>query len=384
MRERVASLHNAFGGRFAISYAMKANPNAALLRRMSTIVPALDVSSGGELQRALTLGWTPRDISFTGPAKRPAELSLAVQSKIGAVVVESVREANELNDLAQAAGTRQTILLRLSPTKVPPGFGSRMAGRPSQFGVDEEDADAAVSSMLRPATRGARRPSHLLRNAVPERRGDRPELPILRGPIHSPLRSSSSPCKEADLRFGSRDPLPRPGPAHSILSALATIAAPALDALRVQSFTQDAEYILETGRYLVGEAGVYLTRVVSTKRSRGVEIRICDGGMNHHLGAAGHLGSVLHRNYRMFKLAGAENEAPIAQDLFGPLCTSIDVLAKSIQLPSLSVGDIVCILCSGAYGPTASPAGFISHDAAKEVLVERLEGRTCILDAPVV
>ena len=198
VRDRVAKLHDAFGGRFTISYAMKANPNPAILQRMRSCVPGLDVSSGGELQRALSLGWPPRDISFTGPAKRPAELSLAVESKIGAVVVESVREAIELNDLARAAGTRQTILLRISPTKVPPGFGSRMAGRPSQFGVDEEDARRRRERDAATSPRRARRLSHLLRHAVPERPGCRPELSILRRYLLSPLPGSSSPCKEAD------------------------------------------------------------------------------------------------------------------------------------------------------------------------------------------
>ena len=300
VRERAASLHNAFAGRFAISYAMKANPNPAILRRMRTCVPGLDVSSGGELQRALALGWAPRDISFTGAAKRTAELSLAVESKIGAVVVESMREANELNDLAAMAGTRQKILLRLSPVKVPPGFGSRMAGRPSQFGVDEEDADAAVSAMVR-----------------------LPHVELAGFHIYSGTQCLNAEaiaqnykscaalfarlCEAHHLRaqkliFGSGLGIPYHDQDRPLdLAAVAATAAPALDALRLHPLAQDAEFILETGRYLVGEAGLYLTRVVSTKRSRGVEIRICDGGMNHHLGACGHLGSLLHRNYRMFK-----------------------------------------------------------------------------------
>jgi diaminopimelate decarboxylase len=129
--------------------------------------------------------------------------------------------------------------------------------------------------------------------------------------------------------------------------------------------------VLEIGRHLVGEGGIYLTRIVRTKRSRGVDIGICDGGMNHHLGAAGHLGSVVPRNYRMFKVVTEAASPPErSYNLVGPLCTTIDTLARNVKLGELAAGDLIGIHCSGAYGLSASPIHFISHPPPREVLVD--------------
>jgi diaminopimelate decarboxylase len=138
--------------------------------------------------------------------------------------------------------------------------------------------------------------------------------------------------------------------------------------------------VIETGRYIVGEAGVYVTRVIRRKRSRGVDICICDGGMNHHLGAAGHLGNLIQRNYQMFKIT-PENEGPDqVYNLVGPLCTSIDTLGRQVKFRGLEAGDMIGIRCSGAYGVTASPIHFISHLPPKEIFVETKEGALRIED----
>jgi diaminopimelate decarboxylase len=137
---------------------------------------------------------------------------------------------------------------------------------------------------------------------------------------------------------------------------------------------------LELGRYLVGEAGYFLTRIVSIKESRGSRIGICDGGMNNHLPASGHFGMVIHRNYRMHRVGGGQETEKI--DLVGPLCTSIDRLASGALLPRLTEGDVIAIHCSGAYGLTASPIHFISHPLPREVLIEgsRIREATRALD----
>ena len=154
----------------------------------------------------------------------------------------------------------------------------------------------------------------------------------------------------------------------------------------VERFKQDAHLtganlLLETGRFIVGQSGCFLTRVISTKISRGVRIAVCDGGMNQHLAAAGHMGSVIHRNYPMFVLpTGSKNEPPEPQFIYGPLCTSIDLLANQVRLPPLKPGDIVAIASSGAYGLSASPVHFISHPPAREILVEKSHDGHTIVD----
>ena len=331
---------------------------------------------------AIEQGWLASKITFTGPAKRAAELSLGVETGIGSVVVESVEEARKLSELAATAGKSQKILIRIAPAKVPAGFGSKMAGRPSQFGIDEEDIDAAIKAILR-MDRVELAGFHVYSGTQCLDAKAVAENYIACAALFT-LLSQTHRLQPQKLIFGSGLGIPYHEQDRPVdLATVATIAAPALDALRTYPLTSNSELTLETGRYLVGEAGIYLTSVVSAKHSRGTDIRICDGGMNHHLGACGHLGSVLHRNYRMFKVGTAEPQLLVEQDLFGPLCTSIDVLGRAVKLPLLNVGDVIGIHCSGAYGLTASPTRFISHDAPRELLVEMVDGRPKIIDISV-
>jgi diaminopimelate decarboxylase len=144
---RCEALRQVFAQRFKISYAVKANPNGGLLRRMRAHIDALDISSAGEMQHALRAGWPPRCLSFTGPGKRPQELAAAVAQGIGHIVVESVHEARTVSQIAAACGTQQDILVRLAPRRIPHGFGLNMVGKPSQFGIDEEDLDDALAAL---------------------------------------------------------------------------------------------------------------------------------------------------------------------------------------------------------------------------------------------
>jgi diaminopimelate decarboxylase len=158
------------------------------------------------------------------------------------------------------------------------------------------------------------------------------------------------------------------------LDAVAAQIIPALDALKQDERFAETELVLEVGRYLVGEAGRYLTRVINVKRSRGVLLAICDGGMNHHLAACGLMGSVIPRNYRMSK-AGTSPDGPAqTYELTGPLCTTIDRFGRKVRMPGLQAGDVIAVECSGAYGLTASPVHFISHAPPKEAAIETIKG----------
>ena len=166
------------------------------------------------------------------------------------------------------------------------------------------------------------------------------------------------------------------------LLAVAEMTNPALDILKSDPIFSATKLVLESGRYLVGEAGIYVTRVIRKKVSHGTAICICDGGMNHHLAAAGHLGSLLQRNYQMFKITedsgqGEEHE----YDLVGPLCTTIDTLGRKVRFNGLAAGDLIGIASSGAYGVTASPIHFISHAPPKEIIVETRDGELVMEDS---
>ncbi|MGE5611059.1 MAG: alanine racemase [Bacillota bacterium] len=382
VKHRIDALRRAFGGRFKISYAVKANPNPAILRRLWGCADLLDVSSGGELARAMDAGWPAELLSFTGPAKRDWELQKAADCRVGAVVLESIDEAARLNAIASRADRPQPVLIRIAPMKIPAGFGVNMAGKPCQFGIDEEDLDPAVDRIMR-MSHLALRGFHIFAGTQCLR------AEVIVRSYEGFAELFSRVCRNHDivpekLIFGSGLGIPyHDGDQPLDLAVIGNGVNPILDALRRDLRFAQTELVLETGRYLIGEAGLYLTRIISKKRSRGAEIRICDGGMNHHLGACGHLGTLIHHNYRMFKIE-AENAATQSSsqryDIFGPLCTSIDMLAHSAEFRDLDIGDVLAIRCSGAYGLTASPIHFISHEPPKEILIETAAGQLRIED----
>lgn len=364
---RLADLRATLGQWFALSYAMKCNPNPALLSWLEPRVDLIDVSSGGEFALACAAGWAPDRASFTGPAKRDAELQAVIAAGLGELVLESLREAQAANRIAAALGRVQPVLIRLAPDRVPKGFGDHMAGRPSPFGIDIEDAPEILPQIL----------------ALPH-------LRVIGLHIYSGtqclkpaaiaenwrifLQIFRDTCAAQDLTpqklvFGSGLGIPyHPGDTPLSLPEIAADIGPDLAAFRTEPRFAQTKLVLELGRFLVGEAGYFVTRVISTKASRGSRLAICDGGMNAHLAASGNFGMVLRRNYVMHKVGGGEGEEKV--DLSGPLCTSIDKIGGGVLLPPLAEGDLIALHTSGAYGPTASPLHFISHPTPREILAE--------------
>jgi diaminopimelate decarboxylase len=368
VRRRVAALRSAFAGRFVVSYAVKANPNADLLRALVGVVDRLDVSSGGELVRALECGHAPERIGFTGPGKRDEELALAVRHGIGELVLESVPEARRLSAIAQQMDRDVSVMVRIAPAYVPAGFGDHMAGRATAFGIDEDELDDAMREILAlPRLRCVglhvyAGTQSLKAAAVAENWRNFAALFRRTAERHA--------LRPARLVFGAGLGIVyHDGQTPIDLAAVAAGTADMLAELRDDPRCGAAELVLETGRYLVGEAGVYLTKVIATKRSRGVDVAICDGGMNHHLAAAGLLGMVVRRPFRLRKLgAPAPDGTPVL--IAGPLCTTLDSFGKDVKLGPLREGDVVAIEPSGAYGMTSSPTMFISHPPPAEHLVD--------------
>ncbi len=370
VEERLAHLRAHLGRWFAVSFAVKSNPNPALLGWMRDRLDYLDISSGGELALGREAGWDAARISFTGPAKREAELRAAIEAGLGELVLESLREARLADAVAAELGRVQPVLVRLAPARVPKGFGDQMAGRPSPFGVDVEDAAEILPQIA----------------ALPNLRiiglhiysGTqclKPEAICENWRIF--MQVFRDTCAALDLRpekliFGAGLGIPyHPGDNALDLAAIAAEIGPELDAFRAEPRLADARLVLELGRYLVGPAGWFVTRVLSVKQSRGTRIAICDGGLNDNLAASGNFGMVLRRNYVMHRVGGDEDgtRPEEKQDISGPLCTSIDKLGGGVALPRLEEGDLIAIHACGAYGPTASPLHFISHPMPAEVLL---------------
>lgn len=364
---RIAALGQAFGGRFDLSFAVKANPNPAMLAWLEPRIRLLDISSIGEMRLALRSGWDAARLSFTGPAKRDAELAEAIAAGIGELVVESPREAVAANAIARGMGRRQDVLIRITPDAVPRGFGDQMAGRPSPFGIDvEQTAEALPPILALPHLRV--RGFHIYSGtqclrAEPVVQNYHNFIALFRN-----LAEAHQLAPEK-LVFGSGLGIPyHEGDAPLDLGAVAKGIVPELDRLRADPRFVRTQFALELGRYLVGEAGFFVTRVVSTKQSRGHRIVLCDGGMNNHLPASGLFGMVIRRAYKMHKIGGVGAREKV--DVTGPLCTSIDRLAGGIELPHLEPGDLIAVHNSGAYGLTASPIHFIGHQPPVEVMVD--------------
>lgn len=362
---RFDRLNRHFGRHFGVSYAIKANPNLHLLKAMRPRLDSFDASSIAEVEQALAAGMEPARITFSGPAKREAEVRRAVQLGIGELVLESLAEAHVASAAARAAGGVQPVLVRLNPVHIPRRMGASMGGTISQFGIDEEVMEPALREIaglpgLELTGFHVYSGSNCLdHTALTENFAIMTDLMV--------RAQAATGCIPRALIFGSGFGVPYlPTDTPLDDEALAAAVLPMIDALKARPAFAAARCTLEMGRWLVGEAGWLLATVIAAKSSRGAEIRLLDAGFNAGLAPWGMMGSVIRRNWKVRNLS-SPGGAPARYTLVGPLCTSIDRLASDIELPELRVGDVIAIAGCGAYGLTASPVRFISHPEPREV-----------------
>jgi diaminopimelate decarboxylase len=360
---RVRRFRAAFPG-IQLHYAVKANPYEPLLRHVSKIVDGLDVASAGEMRLALASGIAPGAISFAGPGKRDAELEAAVLAGV-TLNLESEAEAARALAVAERLGRVPLLAVRVNPDFEIRGSGMRMGGGARPFGVDAERVPALVRRLVEAGAdwRGfhifagsqaldaaalveAQAATLALAARLADRAGCEPPLVNLGGGFGIPYFSG-----ERALEI------------ERIGTALAESLARRPDALA------GSVLALELGRWLVGEAGVYLTRIVDRKLSHGKVFLVTDGGMHHQLAASGNFGQVVRRNFPVAIATrfGAEPEEEAS--VVGCLCTPLDRLADEIMLPRAEPGDVVAVFLAGAYGLSASPQAFLGHPPAGEMLV---------------
>ena len=371
LRQRFDDLRTAFDNRFSVSFAVKSNPNTALLASMRDKIVTFDVSSLAEAERALNAGAPAEKITFSGPAKKKAEIEKAVALGIGELVIESLPEAVHASKTASELGVTQNILVRMNPMNTPRDFGVNMAGKPSQFGIDEEDLENAIATLL--ALDGLHLKGFHIYSGTNSLKA---EAIAENFSIFMDLFRKASDLAgiaPEKLIFGSGFGLPYlPGDTPLDIGLLASLVNPMVDDFIADPRFANADLVLEMGRWLVGPVGWLLSSVVAAKHSRGTNLRLCDAGFNNHLAACGMMGSVIRRNWRIHNISGPDRPTE-KYTLNGPLCTTIDVLATNIELPRLEVDDVIAIENSGAYGLTASPTRFISHPEPREVMVENQE-----------
>jgi diaminopimelate decarboxylase len=372
--ERVRRVREALGTE--VSYSVKANPSLGVCQLIAREREAgAEVASSGELAVARAAGFEPDDIVFAGPAKTEEEHERAIDEGIFAVNVESLGEIDRLADTAARKGTTIGVGLRINPEAQLMGSGMRMGGTVGQFGIDQADLEEAVRKTLA-------RPELVLRGvhvytATQVFEVD-PLLEHCRNIFDIALQAadlSGAPLQMIDFGGGFGVPYFEKTSEFDLDTfgeGLREIVA----SYRSDPRLEGCRFLFELGRYLVADAGLYVTRVVDVKEMRGKTFAVTDGGMNHHLTATGNMGQVFRKAYPLLNLSrmgGPVPEEGVA--VAGPCCTPLDSFGNNIRLAQPEVGDLIGVFYSGAYGYSASNLGFLSHPSPAEVLLQGSETR---------
>ncbi len=363
LTRRVGELRAALPPNLKLHYAMKANPMPALVCHMAGLVDGIDVASAGELKVALDAGADPQQISFAGPGKQRAELRQAVAAGI-LINIESFREVGELAAIRAETGSEARIAVRVNPDFELKSSGMKMGGGAKQFGVDAEQVPALLAAI------GSAGLSFEGFHLFAGSQNLKPEAIVeaQRKSFELALRlAQSAPAPVRFLNLGGGFGIPYfPGEPHLDLAPIS--AGLASIAERAAAELPQAELVVELGRYLVGEAGIYVSRIVDRKISRGHCFLVIDGGLHHHLSASGNFGQVIRKNYPVAIGNRMTASARETVSVVGPLCTPLDLLADRMELARAEAGDLVVVFQSGAYGFTASPQAFLGHPACLEVM----------------
>ncbi|MBU0824794.1 MAG: pyridoxal-dependent decarboxylase, exosortase A system-associated [Alphaproteobacteria bacterium] len=361
---RVAQWRAAMPCEVQLHFAMKANPYAPLLAFMARLVDGFDVASAGELKAAIDSGMAAAHISFAGPGKRDRELEAAIVA--GATLnLESAGEAARALSIAARIGVTPRLAVRVNPDFDLKGSGMKMGGGAKPFGVDAAEVPALVRRLIAAgadwqgfhifagsqaldaaAIADTQAQTVALAARLAEEIGATPSLVNLGGGMGVPYFPGDTAVDAAAVGAALGE----------TLAARPTVLA-------------DSRFAMELGRWLVAEAGVYLTRVVDRKTSHGETFLVTDGGLHHQLAASGNFGTVIRRNYPI-AVANAFGREPVETvSVVGCLCTPLDRLGDQVGLPRADIGDLIAIFQAGAYGASASPAAFLGQGPAREMLI---------------
>lgn len=364
IRARVAQLREAMPERLALHYAVKANPFEPVLKLFAELVDGFDIASGGELAMVQRAGLDPSRVSFAGPGKRDRELEAAIAAGV-TLNCESEAEVRRALRIGDVLGRTPRLAIRVNPSFDLKGSGMKMGGGAKPFGLDAERVPALAREIIGAGAEW--RGFHIFAGSQAldaEAIADTQEQAL---ELAAQLaRDTGAPLPHCNLGGGMGIPY-FPGDKPVDLALIGERLGQRFAALPDELY--QTEFCIELGRYLVGEAGVYITRIVDRKVSHGEVFLVTDGGLHHQLAASGNFGTVVRRNYPVAiatrYCAPVEEEASIV----GCLCTPLDRLADKAGFPRADVGDLVAVFCAGAYGASASPAAFLGQGPAAEMLV---------------
>lgn len=362
--QRVADLRAALPGNVHLNYAIKANPYAPVLQHMAGLVDGFDIASAGELKMAQDAGLDPERISFAGPGKRDAELEAAIAARV-TLNLESENEAKRALVIADRLGITPRLAIRVNPDFELRGSGMKMGGGAKPFGIDQDRVPSLAKHIIASGAEWSglhifTGSQALSADALIEAQGNVLDLADeLAAHIGLPLPKLNMGGGFGIPYFHGDQPVDTAAIGTALEKRIANLPAN----------LANTYFCIELGRHLVGEAGVYLAEIVDRKESHGVIYLVTDGGLHHQLAASGNFGTVVRRNYPAAIATKFNAEPEEIANIVGCLCTPLDRLADNAELPRAEVGDLVAVFCAGAYGATSSPANFLGHGPAAEILV---------------
>jgi diaminopimelate decarboxylase len=364
MTRRLSTLREALPAGVSIHYALKANPMPAVVGHLASLADGLDVASLGELRIALDSGTDAAKISFAGPGKGDEELRAAIASGI-TLNLESAGELQRTVRIGDELGIMPRVAVRVNPDFELKSSGMKMSGGAKPFGIDAEQVPTALRQIGESNVhfRGFQIFSGS-QNLRPDRL-----IEAQNATFDLAYRlAENAPSSIEMLNIGGGFGIPYfPGDRHLELGAVGENLA-----LRMEECRQrlgETDVVVELGRYLVGEAGVYICEVIDKKISRGVTYLVTNGGLHHHLAASGNFGQIVRKNFPVFAAHRVAGQPRETVNVVGRLCTPLDLLGERIEIGVMERGDHVVIMQSGAYGFSSSPHRFLSHPAPLEILV---------------
>jgi diaminopimelate decarboxylase len=363
VRQRIAALRAAMPPELGLHYAIKANSLPAFLAAVRPLVDGFDIASAGELDKALAAGMPASAISFAGPGKRDRELEAAIRA--GATLnLESAGEARRALTIADRLGLTPRLAVRVNPDFDLKGSGMRMGGGAKAFGVDAADVPALVRELI--AAGADWRGLHIFAGSQALDAAAIADTQAQTVALAATLADAVG-AVPAKVNLGGGFGVPYfPG---DVPVDIAHVGAALMEVLASRAdILGDTRFVIELGRYIAADCGVYLSRIVDRKVSHGETFLVIDGGLHHQLAASGNFGTVIRRNYPIAIANAFGRDGQEIVHVVGCLCTPLDRLGDQVLLPPADVGDLVAIFFAGAYGASASPTAFLGHPPALEMV----------------
>jgi len=362
----LGNLKGALPENVSLYYAMKANPAGRILEeiRGNAGAKGVEIASFGEYEKAISAGFSPEQIIFTGPGKTPFEIGVAVNGGIRLLNIESMTEAVRASRASLASGRTTRALVRINPRYTHKSAHTHMAGESSKLGIDE---DASIEQYARIAGlpgldvegihvfsgSGVLEADELIRYF-----GSVLDL------ANRIEKGSGQGIRTVD--FGGGFGIDYSGEGREV--DLRRVGA-GLERVSAERGFSGKELVLELGRYVVGPHGLYVSEIVDIKESGGKKHAIAAGGINHQRRPC-----AVERNHPIRIMGMNRPEVYPGQpsieneriDVDGPLCLTDDILGMDVYCQGARIGDLVVVGMSGAYGKSMAAEGFLSHPPAQE------------------